>query len=144
MILCLTYNSVFLAFFSFPPVTKIKHLSDLALSVLKGDYHCLDDSDRGVAEYFWNTNKESLQVIATDLKKYYLSYGFLAQILIEEEKKNCALLQNSNSVDIFKNDLSYRFAENALLAEKKKKYALFISSLKIDSYRGKFRIFLVK
>ena len=37
MILCLSYDSVFLSFLSFPPVNKIKHLSDLALAVQKGD-----------------------------------------------------------------------------------------------------------
>ena len=102
MILCLTYDSVFLTFLSFPPVAKIKHLSDLALAVEKGDYQCMARLDEGVAEYLWNTNKESLQVIATDLKKNNLSYGFVAYNFVVEKKKNYALFENSYDIDLYR------------------------------------------
>ena len=49
MFLCLSYDSIFLSFLSFPPVNKIKDLSDLASAVKKGEYHCLAAQYTGVA-----------------------------------------------------------------------------------------------
>ena len=71
MILCLSYDSVFLSFLSVPPVTKIKHLSDLAMAVQKGDYNCVAVKNQGVVEYFRKTNQKHLEIIADDISKNY-------------------------------------------------------------------------
>ena len=76
MILCLAYISVSLSFLSFPPVTKIKHLSDLALAVQKGDYQCMTYHRDGLVPYFLSRNETSLNVIATDILKNNLSDGY--------------------------------------------------------------------
>ena len=69
MILCLSYDSVVLSFLSVPPVTKIKHLSDLAMAVQKGDCNCIAVHGRDIAEYLRKTKQEDLRVIADDISK---------------------------------------------------------------------------
>ena len=102
MILCLSYDSVFLSFLSFPPVTKIKHLSDLVLAVQKRDYQCLSYYRLGVAEYFLHTNEESLYVITRDLWKNTLNYGFTEEEFRKERKKNYALFITSDKIDFYR------------------------------------------
>ena len=102
MILCLAYDSVFLSFLSFPPVTKIKHLSDLTLAVQKGDIQCISYYKSGVAHYLLNTNDESLKMIATDILKNNLSYGYTEYGFFKEKKKNYALFIDSNSADLYR------------------------------------------
>ena len=102
MILCLSYESVFLSFLSFPPVTKIKLLSELALAVQKGDIQCMSYYQAGVANYLLNTNDESLKVIATDILKNNLSYGFTEGEFLNEKKKNYALFIDSHRADHYR------------------------------------------
>ena len=94
--------TVFLSFLSFPPLFKIKHLSDLALAVQKGDIQCMANYRSGVVEYTYSTNEESLKVIATDILKNNLSYGFPEQKFLAEKKKNFALFISSKKIDIYR------------------------------------------
>ena len=66
MILCLSHDSVFLSFLSFPPLTKIKHLSDLAVAVQKGDYNCVAFHSSGFVQYLKNRH---LEIIAENISK---------------------------------------------------------------------------
>ena len=101
MILCLSYDSVFLSFLSFPPVIKIKHLSDLALAVQKGDIQCISSNRWGAAKYLWDTNEENLKVIQKNLLKNNLRYQFAEQDFVMGKKKNFALFISSDKIHIY-------------------------------------------
>ena len=90
MIICLSYNSVFLSFLSIPPVSKIKHLSDLASAVYDGYYHCLGTPQDGVAQHLWDTNQENLRIIIKDMFQNYECYPFPAAFMLGNKSKNFA------------------------------------------------------
>ena len=69
MVLCLSHDSVILSFLSFPPLTKIKHLSDLAAAVERGDCNCIAGPDSGIADYLRDKGQEHFGVIADDISK---------------------------------------------------------------------------
>ena len=77
MILCLSHDSVFLSFLSVPPLSKIKHLSDLAVAIQKGDYNCIAFVPAGIAQFFWDAEQEHLRVIADNIYQNYFRFTSL-------------------------------------------------------------------
>ena len=102
MILCLAHDSVFLSFLSFSPFTKIKHLSDPALAVQKGDYQCLSYADDGVADYFLNANEENLKVIGNSISKNNIRIRFVEKHFFAEKKKNYAFFTDTEDIDFYR------------------------------------------
>lgn len=73
MVLCLAYDSVFLSFLAIPPFTKIKHLTDLASAIEKGEYHAMTHYLDNIAERLLNSKERHLQVIG----KHILQNNFI-------------------------------------------------------------------
>ena len=102
MILCLSYDSVFLSFLSFPPLTRIKNLSQLASAVQKGDYHCVGFLKTGIAEMLRNTEKEYLRVIANNMLENESKSKYLYKNFIHDNKgANLAIFIESHILDTF-------------------------------------------
>ena len=102
MILCLSHDSVFLSFFSFPPVKKIKNLSDLAITVQKGEYHCIGARNGDVSKYLWSSEQENLREIARDIYKNYVRFDKLfSTFLLGDKSINIALFKDANNLDFF-------------------------------------------
>lgn len=90
MCLCLAYDSVFLSFLSFPPVVKIKHLTDLATFVKSGDYQCMYMPTERIKERFLTSKKEHLKIIGEDLKAYNLTSPTFYIDMFNESNNNIA------------------------------------------------------
>ena len=102
MILCLSYDSVFLSFLSIPPLSKIKHLSDLASAVQDGYYHCFGSPQDGIVRYLWNTNKENLRIIAKDIHQNDVRYLLLFRDFISSNKStNLVFFLNTRVLESF-------------------------------------------
>ena len=100
MILCLCHDTVFLSFLSFPPVKKIKHLSDLSIAVQKEDYQCIQFPYTGIAEYIRNTEQENLLAIAENVEKNDLRFSELLDYFNHGKKSmNIALFLESSLLD---------------------------------------------
>ena len=91
MILCLSHDSVFLSFLSVPPLTKIEHLSDLAEAVKNGEYDCISHITTGMLEYFQNTKRKDLKIIADNISKNSFKLKSLLSIFNSRQKddENC-------------------------------------------------------
>ena len=102
MILCLSYDSTFLAFLSIPPVTKIKHLSDLASAVQNGYYHCLGSPWDGIAEHLWDANQENLRIIANDMFQNNIRYTpLLTDFILGNKSTNLAFFLDTTFLESF-------------------------------------------
>ena len=112
MILCLSHDSVLLSFLSVPPVTKIKHLSDLAVAVEKGEYNCISSSVSGDEKYLRAT--EHLGVIADNISKNYLRLTTLFENFIRGNRSmEIAYFTQTNFLGIF--DEKYFVSEDRFL-----------------------------
>lgn len=69
MFLCLAYDSVFLSFLTIPPVTKIKHFSDLARAIENKGYHCKVSIESGLGDIFFNSDQKDFRIIGKDINK---------------------------------------------------------------------------
>lgn len=100
MFLCLAYDSVFLSFLTIPPVTKIRHLTDLAIAVENEEYHCMANPTSGVPHEFVISKQKHLRVIGEDIWKNGLSFGnVLGNFIRESKKQNVALFMELGSFD---------------------------------------------
>ena len=86
MILCLSYDSVFLSFLSIPPLTKVKNLSDLAVAVQKGDYNCITHRKSGMEDFLRNTGQEHLAIIADNLVRNQFRFSSLSQNFVRGDR----------------------------------------------------------
>ena len=98
MILCLSHDSVILSFMTFPPLTKIKHLSDLSSAVQEGFYHCIGF----IAQSLLDTEEEDLKVIAEDMLKNELKFKPLYESFLRGNgSSNIAFLTETSTLDMF-------------------------------------------
>ena len=102
MILCLSYDSVFLSFLSIPPLSKIKHLSDLALAVQDGYYHCINSPRDGIVEYLLDADEENLKIIAKDMLQNNVRFSQLFIHFVTGKKStNLAYFLNTRLLESF-------------------------------------------
>ena len=103
MFICLAYESVILSFLAFPPVVKIKHLSDLAAAVESGKYHCITSiMGSGLAENYIKSNHKYLKVIGEDLFKSNLTSGAATMYFIQQARsKKLAFITDADSINDF-------------------------------------------
>ena len=102
MILCLSHDSVILSFLSFPPLTKIKHLSDLAVAVQKGDYTCIALPISGIENYLRNKKQEHLAVIADNISKNNIRWNSLLNNFINGTKTTgIAFFIRTETMDVY-------------------------------------------
>lgn len=102
MFLCLAYDSVFLSFLSFPPLNKIKHLSDLARAVDNGEYHCMSPPELNVGERFSMSEQNDLQVIGKDLLTNKLSSrNVFREFILKSRKQNLAYFTDTGFLETF-------------------------------------------
>ena len=103
MFLCLAYDSVFLSFLSIPPVTIIKHVSQLATVVFKGDYHCIADSSMSIHDSLLSSEIEDLKIIGRDLKSNNVSKKEILHFLYYgRSEQKLAFLGNVEMVEIYR------------------------------------------
>ena len=113
MLLCLSYESVFLSFLSFPPVNEIRDLSDLASAVRKGDYHCLSAKHEGVAWHFLSGKEKSLRFIGRDLAENGLSDGNMIATFNEKSREqNLTLFLNTAVLGYYASSKKYFVSED--------------------------------
>ena len=125
MIICLSYNSVVLSFLSIPPVSEIKHLSDLASAVQDEYYHCLSSPRDGIAEYLRDANQEYLRIIAKDVFQNNRRYSLSADFMLSNKSKNFAFFIDTRNLE--------SFAENIFIPEDR-----FFESLSVMMIRRDF------
>ena len=91
MVLCLAHDSVLLSFLSLPPLTKIKNLSDLAVSIQEGNYKAMAVPSSFVPAYLKDTRKEHIKVIADDiLKDKEICVSLLGKFVPDDKTVNTA------------------------------------------------------
>ena len=118
MLLCLSYESVFLSFISFPPLNKIKDLSDLASAVKKGDYHCLSTNRESVALHLLSGKEENLRFIGRDLAQNGLSHGNVITTFDEKSReRNLALFLNTAALGYYASSEKYFVSEDRFLQQ---------------------------
>lgn len=100
MFLCLAFDSIFLSYLTAPTVTKIKNLAQLAATVAKGEYHCIDLHTKGTRHIMQRSNLESLRIRAKDIEKNLENVEF-TKYFIEKEIRNFAVVFESDFVDVF-------------------------------------------
>ena len=101
MILCLSYDSVFLSFLSIPPVRKIKNLSELSIAVQKGEYHCIELQTHH-SIFLRNSKQQNLQAIAEDIEKNNFRLNeFIKNFIYGDKSINIALFKDTNNLDFF-------------------------------------------
>lgn len=100
MFLCLAYDSVFRSFLSFPPLNKIKHVSDLARAVDDGEYHCMSPPDMNVGERFKMSEQNDLHTIGKDLLTNKLSSrNVFREFILKSRKQNLALFTDTGTLE---------------------------------------------
>lgn len=100
IILCLSYDSVFLSLLSFPPVAKIKHLSDLATAVYNGNYHCISLTP-GVADYLYESKLENLRQIAENIRRNSRDGHLHEKFLRCNISMNLVFFTSSHNLDLY-------------------------------------------
>lgn len=114
MFLCLAYDSVFLSFLAFPPLQKIKHLSQLSKLVEAGEYHCVGGSELGA--YLRSENNRYLRIVGADMLKYSENSFIMdphAWFLRHNKEENLAVFVSEGTTDIFTGD--YYISEDRFL-----------------------------
>lgn len=105
MFLCLAYDSVFLSFLAFPPVSKIKYVSDLARAVENGEYQCMTGGYNPLdfGNLLLDSKEMDLQVIGADILKNNLSYhkDTLLHFIHSSRKKKLAFVGAVNTINRF-------------------------------------------
>ena len=103
MFICLAYDSVFLSFLAFPPISPIKDTSQLAKSVINGDYHCVTPFTSGYNDLLLTAKEENLRVIGKDIQKNKLTGNHIwIPFLYGNLSQNLAFIVPENVVDILK------------------------------------------
>ena len=69
MLICFAYDSVFLSFLAFPPIFPIKDVSQLAKSILNGEYHCVTPTVSAYYDLLTTTKDKNLKVLGKDILK---------------------------------------------------------------------------
>ena len=68
IIVCLAYDSVFLSFLAFLSIFAIKYVSQLAKSVINGNYHCIIPVRSIYNDLLTTAKDEKLRIIGKDIK----------------------------------------------------------------------------
>ena len=103
MIICLAYDSVFLSFLAFPPINRIKDISQLSKAVLKGDYHCIITPNSAFNYLFKIPTNENLKIIGKDIKNNNLSIkALMIPFILDNANKNIALIIDSDALDVIR------------------------------------------
>ena len=101
MFICLAYDSVFLSFLAFPPIFPIKDVSQLAESVIKGEYHCVTLVNSAYNDLLAIAKDENLRVIGKDIQTNKLNSDQIwIDFLHGSLNQNLAFIVNENVVDI--------------------------------------------
>lgn len=105
MFVCLAYDSVFLSFLAFPPVSKIKSVSDLARAVEKGEYHCIAGGRNPLnfGILLLNSKELDIQVTGADILNNNLSHetGSYLNFIRDSRKKNLAFVSSAHTIHRF-------------------------------------------
>ena len=100
MLICLAYDSVFLSFLAFPPIFPIKDVSQLAESVINGDYHCITPSQSSYNYLLTISKEENLRVIGKDIQTNKLrSNQIWIDFLHGNLSQNLAFIVHESVVD---------------------------------------------
>ena len=101
MFICLAYDSVFLSFLTFPPISPVKDVSKLAQNVINGKYHCVTPLLSSYKDQLVTAKEENLRIIGKDIQTNELNKG---QIFLDffhgNLSQNLAFIVSENVVDI--------------------------------------------
>ena len=101
MLICLAYDSVFLSFLAFPPIFPIKHVSQLAKSVINGEYHCVTPAVSAYKYLLTTAKEENLRVIGRDIQTNKLETNdFWDDFFDGNLSQNLAFIVAENVVDM--------------------------------------------
>ena len=101
MLICFSYDSVFLSFLTFPSIFPIKDVSQLAKSVINGDYHCITPPQSAYNFLLITSKEENLRVIGKDIQANKLNSGQIwDDFLYGNLSQNLAFIVQESVVDI--------------------------------------------
>ena len=119
MFICLSYESVFLSFLTFPPIFPIKDVSQLAKSVINREYHCVTPSQSAYNDLLESAREENLRIIGKDIQTNELNSDQIWIYFLDGNlNQNLAFIMNENVVDILSVGNKFvsedRFLENLI------------------------------
>ena len=109
-------NLYFYHFCPFPPIPKIKHLTELASAVEKGDFHCVSNFRTGIVKNLWDTKQKHLRVIARDINRNNRrATNVMSDFLFGNTTENVALFVESRILEYFTEE--YFVSEDCIFPE---------------------------
>ena len=101
MLICFSYDSVFLSFLTFPSIFPIKDVSQLAKSVINGDYHCITAGQSAYSDLMITAKDENLRVIGKDIQTNKLRNNQIwIDFLYGNLSRNLAFIVPENKLDV--------------------------------------------